>query len=56
LLDQLAAGGRMMIPVGTFEQYIYIFDKNEKGEISSEAVLPVNYVPLTSIDKQLEML
>jgi protein-L-isoaspartate(D-aspartate) O-methyltransferase len=53
LLDQLAPGGRMMIPVGTFDQKIYIYDKNENGQISSEDVLSVRYVPLTSKEKQI---
>jgi len=45
-----------MIPVGKNieNQFIYIVDKNLKGEVNWSKVLSVRYVPLTSKDKQLE--
>lgn len=48
LVDQLAEGGRMMIPVG--EEYgvqeLYLLEKKE-GKIEKRSVLPVRFVPMT---------
>ena len=56
LIDQLAKNGRMFIPVGgQYEsQYIYIIDKDSNGKTTENRVLSVNYVPLTSAEKQLQ--
>lgn len=53
LIDQLAPGGRMMIPVGKYYQYIYLIDKDLEGNISKDAVSSVRFVPLTDKEKQL---
>jgi protein-L-isoaspartate(D-aspartate) O-methyltransferase len=55
LIDQLANGGRMMIPVGGINenQYICIVDKDLKGVITKRNVLAVRYVPLTDKNTQL---
>jgi protein-L-isoaspartate(D-aspartate) O-methyltransferase len=53
LIDQLKPGGRMMIPVGKYNQFIYLIDKDEKGNITSDVVLSVRFVPLTDKEKQL---
>jgi len=53
LVDQLKPGGRLMIPVGKYDQYIYLIDKDEKGNVSKEPVLTVRFVPLTDKEKQL---
>jgi protein-L-isoaspartate O-methyltransferase len=44
-----------MIPVGKQGtiQYVYLIDKDMSGNIKKESVLSVNYVPLTSVEKQL---
>ena len=46
----------MFIPIGGQfgNQWIYLIDKDNNGNISKKRVLLVNYIPLTSIDKQLE--
>ncbi len=46
LVDQLAVGARLVIPVGSFYQDILIVTKTEAGT-TSEAVLPVRFVPMT---------
>ncbi len=48
LLDQLANGGRMMIPLGASygAQDLVLVTKDENGEVSHKAVLPVAFVPL----------
>jgi len=53
LLNQLANGGRMLIPVGKYNQEFLVIDKDEKGEISKKSVLDVRYVPLTDKKSQL---
>jgi protein-L-isoaspartate(D-aspartate) O-methyltransferase len=55
LVEQLANGGRLVIPVGHQgdSQYITIVDKDSNGKISTRRELEVSYVPLTSIKKQL---
>jgi protein-L-isoaspartate(D-aspartate) O-methyltransferase len=48
LIDQLAPGGRMVIPVGTgrYEQALTLVAKDADGEVSEERGLPVAFVPL----------
>ena len=55
LIDQLDKNGRMFIPVGgQYEsQYIYVIDKNSNGNITEKRVMSVNYVPLTTVEKQI---
>jgi protein-L-isoaspartate(D-aspartate) O-methyltransferase len=47
LLEQLAPGGRMVIPVGGFFQELKIFRKDSAGKITEESILPVRFVPMT---------
>ena len=48
LVDQLKAGGRMIIPVGdSAVQYLYLLKKEAGGGLSKKAVLPVRFVPMT---------
>ena len=56
LIDQLANGGRLVIPVGGqyAGQYINVIDKDKDGYISVRKELSVCYVPLTSVEKQLK--
>ena len=55
LYEQLDKNGRMFIPVGgQYEsQYIYIIDKDSNGIITKKKVMSVNYVPLTTVEKQI---
>lgn len=48
LIDQLAAGGRMVIPIGVgrFEQTLTVVEKDGTGKVSVEPGLPVAFVPL----------
>lgn len=46
LVDQLAVGGRMVIPVGDFFQRITILTRIDRGVVS-EKTLDVRFVPLT---------
>ncbi len=47
LLDQLAPGGRMVIPVGSFFQELKVLSKDKSGKISEKDILPVRFVPMT---------
>ena len=48
LLEQLALGGRMIIPVGRRfgTQHLILITRNMDGTISSQTVMPVRFVPL----------
>jgi len=45
LLNQLAPGGRLMLPVGTIDQYLCLFERNDKGFVETRFD-PVRFVPL----------
>ena len=47
LLDQLATGGRLVIPVGSFFQELKVLSKESNGKISEKDILPVRFVPMT---------
>ena len=46
LTQQLADGGRMVIPVGTEFQELFLIDKNS-GKIETERITGVSFVPMT---------
>jgi len=49
LIDQIAPGGRLVIPVGGQgeTQSLRVLEKDESGEIQTRDVLPVLFVPFT---------
>jgi protein-L-isoaspartate(D-aspartate) O-methyltransferase len=49
LIQQLAPGGRMVIPLGTsfMTQHLMLVEKDEDGRVRTREVLPVMFVPLT---------
>jgi protein-L-isoaspartate(D-aspartate) O-methyltransferase len=46
LIEQLAQGGRMVVPVGTNYQELRLIRK-EEGKLSERSVIPVRFVPMT---------
>jgi protein-L-isoaspartate(D-aspartate) O-methyltransferase len=46
LVDQLAPGGRMIIPVGDYFQELRLIQRTDKGVVERSS-LPVRFVPLT---------
>jgi protein-L-isoaspartate(D-aspartate) O-methyltransferase len=48
LLEQLTPGGRMVIPVGSVGgvQNLILVEKDAKGDVSTEILLPVRFVPM----------
>ena len=46
LIAQLRPGGRMVIPVGGFDQELLVFEKHADGTATSTTIAPVRFVPL----------
>lgn len=52
LIEQLNRGGKLVIPVGPQygAQYLKVLTKDDDGEISTDNVIPVAFVPFTRSD------
>lgn len=48
LIDQLAPGGRLAIPVGTHTQELMLIQKSPSGELSQRTIMGVRFVPLVT--------
>lgn len=46
LMEQLKPGGRIVIPIGLHDQYLYVVDKDERGKIQKRIWGPVRFVLL----------
>ena len=46
LITQLRSGGRMVIPVGGFDQELMVLAKRADGTATTTIILPVRFVPL----------
>jgi protein-L-isoaspartate(D-aspartate) O-methyltransferase len=46
LIDQLAVGARLVIPVGTWYQELKVFTRTSEG-VESQTIFPVRFVPMT---------
>jgi protein-L-isoaspartate(D-aspartate) O-methyltransferase len=51
LVDQLKPGGRMIIPVGRFEQDLVLLEKGVTG-VTRRSTMPVRFVPMTGKAQQ----
>ena len=54
LIEQLAVGGKLVIPVGRLQQEITIVTKTDNGT-STVQTLPVRFVPMTGEAKVREI-
>lgn len=56
LVSQLKPGGRLVVPVGAVDgvQELIVVDKKQDGSTSSQKMMGVMYVPLTSRQHQLQ--
>ncbi len=53
LVEQLAAGGKLVIPVGDHWQRLMLVEKAEDGTVTQRKIAPVAFVPMTGeADKQ----
>jgi len=52
LVDQLAPGGRLIIPVGDWYQELVLIEKAEDGTTSRRTIAPVAFVPMTGEARQ----
>lgn len=50
LKNQLAEGGRMIIPVGSFPSQTLVLLEKRKGKIKQQKILPVRFVPMIDED------
>jgi len=47
LIEQLAPGGRLVIPVGRFAQELLVVSKDKDGQVDRKTVIAVMFVPMT---------
>ena len=47
LVDQLAPGGKMVIPVGRFYQQLLVIERDKEGNVHRRPNIPVMFVPMT---------
>jgi protein-L-isoaspartate(D-aspartate) O-methyltransferase len=50
LKNQLAEGGRMIIPVGSYPSQTLVLLEKRKGKIKQQKILPVRFVPMIDED------
>lgn len=46
LTEQLATGGRMVIPVGEYSQMLYLLTKGANGILTFKEIFPVVFIPM----------
>lgn len=47
LLQQLAPGGRMILPLGSHYQELVLIERHQDGQLSRKNLIPVRFVPMT---------
>ncbi len=52
LIEQLAPGGKLVIPVGDVYQDLMVITRTESGTLEKELIFPVRFVPMTGEAKQ----
>jgi protein-L-isoaspartate(D-aspartate) O-methyltransferase len=46
LVQELKAGGELVIPVGSFSQDLFVVTKNKDGTVQKQEIIPVRFVPM----------
>ena len=46
LIDQLRAGGKLVIPVGKYWQELKVITKVSRSQIDAQSIIPVRFVPM----------
>lgn len=52
LVDQLAPGGKMVIPVGSYYQQLIVIERDKQGKVHRRPNIPVMFVPMTGEAQQ----
>jgi len=47
LVEQLAPGGRMILPLGGHYQELVLIQRTREGQLSRRNLIPVRFVPMT---------
>ena len=47
LVEQLAPGGRMILPLGSASQRLVMITRDMRGKVHEKELLPVRFVPMT---------
>lgn len=47
LVDQLAKGGKLVIPVGQWRQELLVIERDQEGKVHRRSGIPVRFVPMT---------
>jgi protein-L-isoaspartate(D-aspartate) O-methyltransferase len=53
LVEQLAPGGRMILPLGVFDQALLYLYKDRDGTVHRQQSLSVKFVPMTGLAEQI---
>jgi protein-L-isoaspartate(D-aspartate) O-methyltransferase len=53
LVDQLREGGRMILPLGGFDQRLMLIQKSTAGRIHRRSLVPVKFVPMTGLAEKV---
>jgi protein-L-isoaspartate(D-aspartate) O-methyltransferase len=52
LVDQLAPGGKLVLPVGRFYQQLVVIERDKRGDVHRRPGIPVMFVPMTGEAQQ----
>jgi protein-L-isoaspartate(D-aspartate) O-methyltransferase len=53
LIDQVEHGGRMILPLGGFDQYLLLIQKSATGKVHRRRLVPVKFVPMTGLAEKV---
>jgi protein-L-isoaspartate(D-aspartate) O-methyltransferase len=53
LVEQLGPGGRMILPLGDFDQQLLLIHKTATGKILRRKLVPVKFVPMTGLAEKM---
>ncbi|MDZ7289768.1 MAG: protein-L-isoaspartate(D-aspartate) O-methyltransferase [candidate division KSB1 bacterium] len=53
LVDQLQIGGRMILPLGDFDQHLLYIQKSATGKLHRRKLVPVRFVPMTGLAEKV---
>ncbi len=51
LVRELKPGGRMVIPIGSITQELFVITKNKDGTLNQQEIIPVRFVPIVETNE-----